>query len=408
MDIQQNIGLFRELIRCGADLYTWCYDADGNLLSSNCPDESILAAAFSMFGLLEKMLSYGKEYRTPVYLGNSLGMHWCAAFEKEGDSLLRIWVIGPVFYQDISVRNIESGLKACTNLELSVSWSIRFYEVLKKIPVAPNVILTRYALMLHYCLTGEHLQASDINFRTARDTSEPGPDGSHSDRHKVWMAEQGLLQMVRNGDINYKQALSRSIMVSNGVPLQSRDALRQSKTSLVVFTSIVCRAAMEGGLSPEEAYSLGDSYIQTIESSQSLGELTPLGLIMYDDFVRRVHRCRANPRLSPHIRKCCDYIERNLDKKIQAKDLAALAGYTEYYLTRKFREETKFSVNDYIKFARVDRAKVLLRSTSLSVQEISEQLGFGTRNYFSRIFQEIVGCTPGNFRAARGGQPSGD
>lgn len=404
MDIQQNISLFQELIRCGAEIFTWCYDADGILLSSNCPDESILAAAFAMFGLHEKMLAHGREYRTPVYLGNSLGMHWCAAFEKSGDTLLRTWVIGPVFYQDISVRNIENGLKACSNLEISVSWSIRFYEVLKKIPVAPNVILTRYALMLHYCLTGEHLQASDINFQAPRNIPGSEPDDSRPDRHRVWMAEQGLLQMVRNGDVNYKQALSRSIMVSNGVPLQSRDALRQSKTSLVVFTSIVCRAAMEGGLSPEEAYSLGDSYIQTIESSKNLGELTPLGLIMYDDFVRRVHKCRTNPRLTPHIRKCCDYIERNLDKKIQAKDLAALVGYTEYYLTRKFKEETKFSVNDYIKFARIDRAKVLLRSTPLSVQEISEQLGFGTRNYFSRVFQEIVGCTPGSFRTAREGQ----
>ena len=50
MDIQQNIDLFQELIRCGAEIFTWCYDADGTLLSSNCPDESILAAAFSMFG----------------------------------------------------------------------------------------------------------------------------------------------------------------------------------------------------------------------------------------------------------------------------------------------------------------------------------------------------------------------
>ena len=404
MDIQQNIDLFQELIRCGAEIFTWCYDADGTLLSSNCPDESILAAAFSMFGLREKMLAHGRAYHTPVYLGNSLGMHWCAAFEKDRDTLLRTWVIGPVFYQDISAGNMETGLKSYTNLEFSVSWTIRFYEVLKKLPVAPNVILTRYALMLHYCLTGEHLQASDINFQMTREISGLEPDDSRPDRQTVWMAEQGLLQMVRNGDINYKQALSRSIMVSNGVPLQSRDALRQSKTSLTVFTSIVCRAAMEGGLSPEEAYSLGDSYIQTIESAQSLGELTALGLIMYDDFIRRVHKCRTNPRLSPHIQKCCDYIERNLEKKIQAKDLAALVGYTEYYLTRKFKEETKFSVNDYIKFARADRAKILLRSTSLSIQEISEQLGFGTRNYFSRIFQEIVGCTPGSFRAAWRGQ----
>ena len=49
--------------------------------------------------------------------------------------------------------------------------------------------------------------------------------------------------------------------------MQSSDVLRQSKTSIIVFTSLVCRAAIEGGLSPEEAYSLGDSYIQTAEAA---------------------------------------------------------------------------------------------------------------------------------------------
>ena len=64
-----------------------------------------------------------------------------------------------------------------------------------------------------------------------------------------------MLQMVRTGDLNYKQALSNCMSISAGVPVQSSDVLRQSKTSIIVFTSLVCRAAIEGGLSPEEAYS---------------------------------------------------------------------------------------------------------------------------------------------------------
>lgn len=103
--------------------------------------------------------------------------------------------------------------------------------------------------------------------------------------------------------------------MSAGVPVQSSDVLRQSKTSVIVFTSLVCRAAIEGGLSPEEAYSLGDSYIQTAEAAKSLDELHPLAMMMYDDFIRRVHKHRTNPNLSMQIQKCVDYIEMNLDKR---------------------------------------------------------------------------------------------
>ena len=88
----------------------------------------------------------------------------------------------------------------------------------------------------------------------------------------------------------------------------------------------------------------------------------------------------------------------NLDKKIVAEDLAALVGYTEYYLTHKFKEETGLSVTNYVKFAKVEHAKVLLKSTPLSVREISEQLGFATRNYFSAVFQQVTGKTPMEFR----------
>ena len=127
-------------------------------------------------------------------------------------------------------------------------------------------------------------------------------------------------------------------------------------------------------------------------------ELSPLAMMMYDDFIRRVHKHRTNPNLSRQIQKCVDYIEMNLDKKIVAEDLAALVGYTEYYLTHKFKEETGLSVTNYVKFAKVERAKVLLKSTPFSVREISEQLGFATRNYFSAVFQQVTGKTPMEFR----------
>ena len=397
MDVLQNMMLFSELVKCGGNVYTWCYDAQGKLLQSNCPDEAFLASAFELFGCKQRMLEHGDRDDVPVTLGTALGLLWGAAFEKEEGELKRVWVIGPVFYQDVTMRGIEEGLKYYSKLEISVAWTIQLYKALEKVPTLQNTIMNRYLLMMHYCLTGQRLELSSVNSSAAQDERLKS-DAIPHDRHKIWMAEQGMLQMVRTGDLNYKQALSNSMSMSAGVPVQSSDVLRQSKTSIIVFTSLVCRAAIEGGLSPEEAYSLGDSYIQTAEAAKSLDELSPLAMMMYDDFIRRVHKHRTNPNLSMQIQKCVDYIEMNLDKKIVAEDLAALVGYTEYYLTHKFKEETGLSVTNYVKFAKVERAKVLLKSTTLSVREISEQLGFATRNYFSAVFQQVTGKTPMEFR----------
>ena len=217
--------------------------------------------------------------------------------------------------------------------------------------------------------------------------------------YKVWGAEQALLQMVRNGDLDSQKALNASVMLSNGVQVQTRDPLGQSKISVIVFCSLVCRAAIEGGLSPEEAYSLGDAYIQNAEGSRSMDDLNAIPMKMYDDFIHRVHNCRTNPKLSVAVQKCVDYIEMHLTERIRAADLAAMVGYSEYYITRKFREETGYSFSDYVIFAKIERAKVLLRSSDRSVQEIAAELGFATRSHFSRNFHKVTGKTPAQFRA---------
>ncbi len=76
---------------------------------------------------------------------------------------------------------------------------------------------------------------------------------------------------------------------------------------------------------------------------------------MYHDFIYRVHHVRANPNYSHAIQKCCDYIELSLDRRIRTADLASLVGYTEYYLTEKFKKETGKTVSSYIREAKVAR-----------------------------------------------------
>lgn len=398
MDVAGKMELFRELVRCGSDIYLWCYDVDGSLISSNCPEETLISSAFHILGCRERMISHLSCKSSPVLLGSSLGLVWGATFEQQDEKTLRAWVIGPVFYTETSVTFIREGFRNYIDKETDMVWRHRFIDYLYKVPVVPHVVFSRYLLMLHYCASGKHLDISDIDAGTIATAPQADSYDVSRDRHKVWSAEQALLQMVRNGDLDYKFALSNSSLLSSGVPVKSRDPLRQAKISCIVFCSIVCRAAIEGGLSPEEAYALGDAYIQSCESAQNMDTLLAIPLAMYDDFIHRVNKCRTNPKLSTPVQKCVDYIEMHLGERILAVDLAAVAGYGEYYITRKFREETGRSVNDYVKFAKTERAKVLLSSTEFSVQEISEALGFSTRSHFSQSFKQVTGMSPAEFR----------
>jgi AraC-like DNA-binding protein len=59
------------------------------------------------------------------------------------------------------------------------------------------------------------------------------------------------------------------------------------------------------------------------------------------------------------------------------------------------------SVSDYVRQAKINRAKTLLQSTGLSVSEIAERLAFNSDNYLIRVFKELEGCTPAAFREKR-------
>lgn len=380
------------------DLYFWFYLPDGRLIASNCPQEEAFGRVFELVNGPELARQHAAAHSDgrPFLIGSDFGLRWAVTFEKaRGNNLMA--VVGPVFYSPVTDGQLRAGLSPYLTGPETVRWAAEFRRLREAIPVLNPGLFLHHAILVHNTLNGERLRAEDL--------LEIRPEGAHAagaaaahDRNHIYLAEQALLKAVRDGDINYQSTLNRSMLLSSGTPTTGRDPLRNVKTSITVFVTLVSRAAMEGGLSPEIAYPLGDSYIQSAEDCRDMGELSSLAVTMYHDFIYRVHHLRANPDYSYTVQKCCDYIALSLDKKVRAADLAALTGYAEYYLTDKFRKETGLSISAYIRREKLERAKTLLASTELSIQEISERLAFSTPNYFARCFKEDYGETPLQFR----------
>ena len=401
MTVDEKLALFEQQIQCGTVVYTWYYDAEGQLLRSNCPDEAILGAAFSLFGCKEDMYAHFDKTNGPVMLGSPLGDTWFADFERCAGAVKRVVVIGPIMVSSVPRSEIERLIRKMRlneTLVMSLTGQQELLRAMERIPVVTSSVAIQYALMLHYCLTGKKAGLNDLVISGQNVVNPETGKIRKKDRHKVWIYEQGLMRMVREGDLNYKTAYDNSGTVSDGVAITSTDPLRQAKASVTVFISLCVRAAIEGGLTPEVAYSLGDAYIQSVENAKSVAEVSAISAPMYDDFVRRVHHCRVNPNLSKPIQTVCDYIEQNAEEDLSMKTISQRVGYSEYYLSRKFKEEVRTSLNNYIKIVRVERAKFYLGCTDESIQDIADRLKFCSRSYFGEAFRSIVGCSPVEFR----------
>jgi AraC-like DNA-binding protein len=92
------------------------------------------------------------------------------------------------------------------------------------------------------------------------------------------------------------------------------------------------------------------------------------------------------------------YIHENSRKHISAHELADICHCSESYLSRVFKKHTDVNINIYINKVRVEMSKNPLILSDESISEIAYSVGFNDSNYFSRVFNEIIGIPPTEFR----------
>ncbi len=395
MTPKERLNCFTELLSCGENGCLWEYDKNGSLLSSSGTDMA-LHKIFLACGLMDYLLDYIKESDDLIVISIPQGLIWSASFLTDAaGSVEKIYLYGPVTMQELSTEALTSMMN---NSMVSTKWVPKFRRIIDRIPIIMSTVFFDQAVMLNYCVTGRKISVSDIVFYNSSNNADILPEKQKRNRIKTYMAEKELLRMVKEGNLNYQKALNKAVTISSGVRSGEKDVLRSTRISQIVFISLCTRAAIEGGLSPETAYSKGDKYISDVMNCRSVSDAVHIGHTMYDDFIRTVHDSLSKPGYSPHVQSCVDYIEAHLEEPIELQYLAARIGYSEYYLSRKFKKETGKSVNEYIRDARINQAKILLETTQMSIQDISERLCFGTRSFFAGTFRKIAGMPPAEYR----------
>lgn len=101
---------------------------------------------------------------------------------------------------------------------------------------------------------------------------------------------------------------------------------------------------------------------------------------------------------SKSIKKILLYIEEHYHEDISLETAAQHAFMNKNYLSALFKKETRSSFSKFLRDFRMKEAKILLRETDLSINEISEMTGFNTANYFIRVFKSEKMCTPIEYR----------
>ena len=400
MNTQEKLHFFQQLIQCNYDLPLHSYEPELILAHSDTPQKSGLSdddalVLLNLENPIRKHIENGM--RTPLFIDDHLGLIWIVVFEYESDFLRGIHTLGPAYSGRNTYQNIK---KELDRHNLSVSRRIKVFKLFDHIPIIPTNQLFQYAVMLHYCVTGVRITTNDLHF-TEEASQKPSSSEINliSKEHRgIWMAEQEFMNMLREGNPDYLNALARSHSLSDGPRYDTGDSLRRAKSNSIVLLTLCSRAAIEGGLNPSVAYTLNDYYMQMIEDCKNIAETATTCSTFMEDYVQRVRQEQEKTAISGQIKIACDYIAIHIKEKLSIAQLACQAGYTEYYFSHKFKNELGCSVADYIKREKIRQAKLLLSGTQMSIQEISDELSFGSRSYFSSSFQKETGLSPSEYR----------
>ncbi|HYE04217.1 MAG TPA: helix-turn-helix transcriptional regulator [Planctomycetota bacterium] len=110
---------------------------------------------------------------------------------------------------------------------------------------------------------------------------------------------------------------------------------------------------------------------------------------------------RSAAGIDPGLAPAIAAVREQPERAWSVAGLAQGAGLAVDVFARRFRAATGASPRAFVMRARLDRAKILLRTSNLAIGAIAERLGFCDIYHFSRRFRSHVGCAPSAYRAGR-------
>jgi len=212
--------------------------------------------------------------------------------------------------------------------------------------------------------------------------------------------ERALLRSIAHGDKAESAALLNELLGSlyfaTGADL---DTMKVRTRELVVLLS---RAALDGGADPESIFGLNLRAHDDISDFRTVDQLSHWLGGMLQKYVSYVFDVQA-VRHRDVILRAMSYIRRHFSEKVSLEDVAYEVSLSPTYFSRLFKEEAGQSFKVYLNDLRVGEAKNLLRETDLPLIEIASRVGFEDQSYFSRVFRNVVGISPGRYRRTSDG-----
>lgn len=95
-----------------------------------------------------------------------------------------------------------------------------------------------------------------------------------------------------------------------------------------------------------------------------------------------------------------EWIDNNLEEKLDINTVAGRAGYSKWHLQRMFKRQTGYALGEYIRMQKLRVSAERLANSGEPIVSVAISLGFDSQQSFNRSFKRHYGQTPGDWRRA--------
>lgn len=215
--------------------------------------------------------------------------------------------------------------------------------------------------------------------------------------NKQYALEEKFEEAVHQGKTTFAINLLHEINRLNPGLRFKTNEINNRIISAAITRTIVRRAARLAGMAPIIIDAISIEYAQKMHLCTDGQQLETL----LDDYIATfcaAIRANQNNDYSLHVKRAVQYINTHLSQSISVDSLCQLNNISRQYFVQLFKKETGKTVKQFVNQVRCDRAAELLGDSRLLIQDISHYVGYEDTSYFGRVFKNIMGVTPQEYR----------
>jgi AraC-like DNA-binding protein len=217
-------------------------------------------------------------------------------------------------------------------------------------------------------------------------------------RELYLLQEPMLMAAIRRGDRGEARRIINHVLVHIYSAGEERsDLLKGLLLELVVMIS---RAAVEAGAAQSEVLGLNFRCLTELAEINDDEDLAAWLRKTLENVFSAIEKQKDfTPPLL--VGKALDFMRQNLHHDISRDKVARHAGISPSHFSRLLKERTGRSFTELLRQCRVNLACDFLRRTEKPLAQIAGDCGFCDQAYFTRVFRDVKGVTPRQFRSAR-------